>query len=663
MIFRIYINNTLVDNPENWEALKIEYKRDDDLKGLFVKYSNDIKLAGIGYNLINNAIRYDGVCTVLPVRVESRCHEFDNWNIIFTGVIRCKDVKFEQIGQECFVLIDLEQNNPSATLSESSDVQVSLFSEESVNKTVPIDFDPHELYERFAPLSGLAIPANTSPWLRENPIGYECKTVVDQMLSFLTDGQLRLRSDIFDLAPSDDYWNIALTADTLANFSTVSCTITDFFNNQITASFIATGNRTNDLIRWANAVIYASQLMGSCPDVSDAFRSGDNRFFVPFGIAEATPTAGTALLLRAYSPIQSVTTSVSSLGGNVTLTVTNPIQYTRGLKGLHLVKGQEFWQIWGAANIEMFFSFENLIKVLSATFDLQYDFEYDAGEDQWYLRLEPMEYFFSASASAYNFTNVPDLEKAFDEKRIRTGLKLGANYTEDDWNLTGLYNILNPTTAAFLNEFVFEDTEKVFESFDFAGCTQGVYEDVYDNQYTFGGAGQINNMTLPNSWAISNYQSIAEKVFFMDTKFNLLSGHHEFRKFNYQRSKLVGGVYTLVNHYIYNANYTVWQFLQWKYFGLASPIAVRPKFITAYLNIAGTMYTTSSSIGAKQALTTLPNNNFLQRYKFSYPISPSDFASIGQRAKVQLEGEDAYLLNINYTLYNGMAEVELMVNL
>ena len=662
MLFRIFIDNTLVQNPENWQTLKIEYQRDEDLKGLFVKYANDLKLAGTGYNLINNAINYNGVCTLLDVRVESRCNEYDNWSIIFTGVIRCKDVRFEQIGQECFVLVDLEQSNPSATLSESADVQVSLFSENSVNNDVPIDFDPHELYERFAPLTGTAIPENTSPWFRGNPIGYECKTVVDQLLSYLTDGQLRLRSDIFDLAPNDDYWNITLTNDLLVNGDIVTCGITDFWGNQVTASFIATGSRTNDLVRWANAIIYASQLMGSCPDVSNVQRQGDNRFFKPYGVAEAIPTGSSALLLRAYSEIQSVTTSVNGTG-TITLTVTHDIVYQRGLKGLHIVKGNQWWQMVSAKNTEMFFSFENLMKLLSSAFNLQYDFEYDVDEDQWYLRLEPMEYFFSSASSVYNFVNVPDLEKKFDEKRIRTGLKLGANYTEDTWNLTGLFVLINITTGDFIQELVFEDTEKTFESYDFRGCVQGVYEDTYDTQYTFGGAGQINQMTLPNGWSISTYNDIAQKVFFMDTEFNLLSGNHEFRKFNYQRSELVGGVYALVDHYMYNANYTVWQFLQWHYFGLASPITVRIKAISAYLNTAGTTYTTSISTGAPQPLTTLPNNNFLQRFKFRYPISPSDFALIGQRAKVQLEGEDAYLLNIDYTLYNGMAEVELMVNL
>ena len=662
MIFRLFINDTLVANPENWKSFKIQYTRNEELKGLFVKYANDIRLAGDGYNLVNNAITYNGICTVLSVRVESRCNEYDNWGIIFTGVIRCKDVKFEQIGQECYAIVDFEQNNPSATLSENADVRVSLFSDESINKVEPIAFDVHEVYERFAPLTGISIPENTAPWLRNNPQGYLCKTVIDQMLSYLTDGALRLRSDIFDLAPSDDYWNIALTNDLLDIDDVVYCTITDFFNNQVTASFIATGNRTNDLVRWANAVIYASQLMGSCPDPNDAFRTGTERFMKPFGIAEATPTANTALLLRAYSPIQSVTTAVIGTG-SITLTVTHPISYTRGLKGLHVIKGQEFWQIFGSAPIEMFFSFEDLMKTLNAAFNLQYQFEYDSDEDQWYLRLEPMEYFFSTSGSAFNFTNVPDLEKSFDEKRIRTGLKLGANYNEDDWAMSGLYSLTNPTTGQFINQFFFEDTENTFESNDFGECAQGVYEVLYDTQYTFGQAGQINQMTLPNGWSISNYNDIAAKVFFMDTKFNPLSGNHEFRKFNFQRSEVVGGVYTLVNYYVYNANYTVWQFLQWHYFGLASPVSVRPKIISQQLNKLGTIYSGSSSVGAKQPLTNLPNNNFLQRYKFRYPINPTDFANIGQTAKVKLEGVEAYLLDIEYTLYNGMANIELMVNL
>jgi len=665
MIFRVYLDNVLVDNPENWQDFEIEYDRNEDLSGLFVKYSNNIKFSGIGYNLIRNKINNDGICSVISVRVESKCTTFDNWSIIFIGVIRCKDVKFESVGMKCFAIVDFEQNNPSAVLSENKDIKVSLFSDYSINNVVPIDFDVHEVYERFVPLNGDAFPEGTA--LLNNPHGYLVKTVLDQMLMYLTDGQLKLRSDIFDTQPLNDTWNIVFSSDLLINGDIVTISIVDYWQNRITCSFEATANRTNDLIRLSKAIIFASNLLGSCPDPNDQFRMGDSRFMKPFGIANAVPTAGTAVLLTAYSKIQSITSSVTG-AGSINITITNPIEYTFGLQDMHIIKGQEFRILEDSAPIEMFFSWQELIDILNAAFSLEYQFEYDADEDQWYIRLEPKAYFFSTSTAVFNFVNVPDVEESYDEKRIRTGMELGQNYQEDTWYLPGLYSLISNTVWGFINKFMFEDTQKTFEAYNFRECAQGVYRKVYENGYSFPQGGQINHMSTPQNTTVSTWQQIFERVFFMDCKLQLsFPPEQQFRQFIYQRCFLDGGVYVLEDNHIYNANYTAWHFLQWHYFGLASPITIRPKGMTAILNPAETVMTYSSSTSPAQPLIVDENNNFLRIVKFMYPMTPDFFEEANSttfsKAKVRFEGVDAYIRNIKYTLYNGMAEVELMVNM
>jgi hypothetical protein len=544
---------------------------------------------------------------------------------------------------------------------------VSLFSENSVNNEIAIDFEVEEIQGRFLPLSGLAMAENASPWFRNNPHGYKVKTVVDQILQYLTDGELKLRSDILDTAPIPyDAYTITLSADALNPGDIVNLNITDYFQNNINASFEATANtlvdRTADLVRWAKAVIYASNRLGSVPALANAVRSGQDRFVKPFGIAECTSSGRTLLTILAYAPLQSVT---ATSAGSVTLTVTKTLTYTKGLKDLMIMKGEEWLKRYPADATEVYLSFSDVMKVLNASFNLQYQFEYDSGEDQWYLRLEPMEYFFTTPGTPFNFVNVPNPDAEFDTDRVASGIQLGQNYKEDTWYLPGMFNLYINAAPWFtwLNKWYYEDSQIIFDAFNFSDCGQGVYEMTYPLGYTFAQAGQINQCSLPPNYSNSNTPSIQEKMFLMDCQTIVaFPPYRSFRKYNVQTVEAVAGVQTMVNNYIYNANYSAWHFLMWHYFGLPSPIAIRPKAEIWQLNLASTAFVGTSSTGAKQALTVDANNNFLKFISFDYPISPTDFATITQTGEVEYEGQSAYLKKITYYLAKGLAKVELMIN-
>lgn len=185
-MFNFYLNNTLVEDPINWDDFEENIVRDDVINGLLPRYDIKLKFIGSGYEyLYNTTYLNGGYCQLVPLRIDIL--KDGNYVQYFTGYIFISDcIFFRNKGiVECTVIDD----NFGARIYNNKSIKTYLDTGKSKNG-LTIDSVVQQSMQLFDPQAVSYLPDE-----RNIIFFYDAfKFLVD----FMTDGLVGFESNYLD---------------------------------------------------------------------------------------------------------------------------------------------------------------------------------------------------------------------------------------------------------------------------------------------------------------------------------------------------------------------------------------------------------------------------------------------------------------------------------
>ena len=203
MIYKFYINNTLVDNPDGWETTTTSFDRDRLIKAVLKKQEGTYEFKDSGFDLIFSLYKTYSWNYSADIVIK-RSTDGMTFKDFLVGTIPLSDVDFSMKlkSVKCKIL----DNSYQAKINGSKNVGAFLFASRSrLNKTIaPIT--PVEL-SFFKPSDGIYYSI-TSTGGYEN-LTYRVYDIFRFLIDFVTDGTVDFISDTF--GPTGQYYNYFIT--------------------------------------------------------------------------------------------------------------------------------------------------------------------------------------------------------------------------------------------------------------------------------------------------------------------------------------------------------------------------------------------------------------------------------------------------------------------
>lgn len=231
-MYRYFLDNTLIDEPEGWDELTTTIKRDRTVKGLLKLRDVTLTFKGSGYDYLKATIDSTGHCAEVAIRIE----EFDgaNWLYDFEGRIFVSDIEWYEFRHECKTKIT--DNSYNARIYNNRDIGVVPTAEVSKNfiPLAPIDVCDLTI---FHPDTGVnvAYPAKC----------FRLRDVFDFLVRFMSDGDVNFATDYF--GASGTFPDIVLTTGYAIRKAYLNMTSSEFSQNIQPISFKSLFESTDKL--------------------------------------------------------------------------------------------------------------------------------------------------------------------------------------------------------------------------------------------------------------------------------------------------------------------------------------------------------------------------------------------------------------------------------
>ena len=202
---RFYLDGVkLADDPQDWEAATITLERDMQLNGIFTTYNEKLTYIGDGYDYLINLIDIQNFCGEVLLEI----YEYIGDNRIITG--------FSFAGIIDLSDCDINRTRRNIKVGCLEDTMVTKFKKYST-LIVPLNNTSNETLngEAISPVGGqlLRLPNGISIYpsgiFTTDKIGYVLYSDAFQyILSYISDNQIVLDSDLLQVNRFDEYINI-----------------------------------------------------------------------------------------------------------------------------------------------------------------------------------------------------------------------------------------------------------------------------------------------------------------------------------------------------------------------------------------------------------------------------------------------------------------------
>lgn len=124
MVFRFYINSTLVDEPVGFDATKIKLKRSDNYHGIMAESDNQtVEIYGNGYTILKALYDADGIDAVATMLIQYKCGD----EFVDLGEYSITFYNSEwYCGEDCYCKIGLERKGCLYKLTNAIDTKVDM---------------------------------------------------------------------------------------------------------------------------------------------------------------------------------------------------------------------------------------------------------------------------------------------------------------------------------------------------------------------------------------------------------------------------------------------------------------------------------------------------------------------------------------------------------
>lgn len=188
-MFTFYFDNTVVDNPINWDELSEQLERNDELRGLFFKVDAAYTFTGDGFTYLYNKKQADGYCEFVRLQIYKQC---DNTSIlVFDGNIRLSDCKFNL--SKCKVECSIEDNSYGARIFNNKNIKTFVNGGFSKNGIAITPANTYYLY-LYEPATNVL---DNSAFVN----AYDVMDCFQYLVQFMTDGQMNVISSWYSGLP------------------------------------------------------------------------------------------------------------------------------------------------------------------------------------------------------------------------------------------------------------------------------------------------------------------------------------------------------------------------------------------------------------------------------------------------------------------------------
>lgn len=390
LYFRIYFDTVEQDisTVRGLDEMEVNFERGKTSKGFFVKYVQKLRFYKTTYDYIWEQFLETGGCGSIDVVIEYRCNENGEFETLIEGAILLSNVEFDE--KLCEALADIEDNSVNQLFMDYADRNIDLEAGSTMNGNSLASIRTE--LQNFFTTSGSAITQTLPAY------GFTFYNAFDHILNYITDGRLRLASDFFSTLAQNKIVRV-LMAGNPANGTSVTFYFTRFLTDSpVTAVVNSNGTATT----FADRVVYALAALGYNTTYNIA---GSNFSF--------------DIEMNAVDDIlDGITTSSAS-----TFAVSDIQDYVQGGEAVYITNGH-FLRYDVNAEKHFEISFNKLFEIADNLYDLSFAIEKTGS--QYYLRIEPMEYFFD-NAVTLTLNKVPGIKIKPDKDRTKSSVRIGGD--------------------------------------------------------------------------------------------------------------------------------------------------------------------------------------------------------------------------------------------
>jgi len=409
--YRVYLDNILLKNiPNGLDMFQKEFKRDNDLYGIYSISSYDLVFVGDGYCILRDFQDNIDSCTK-SIKVQENCNNI--WVDVFDGIIEVGSVEINESASEATCTI--EDNSPLALMVRNSEADIDLQTTIGLynNAITPINELTVNLSSPLAtPYTGVFI--------------YDYTEALRVVLESITGLDVNVQSTFLAKQANDCIYDLEFTGD-MSQFIDATIVYKNFQGQTITVNATNVGGAAELFIIGYYMMPFSLHLGAVAANfdyVQNAFKNDlDHRDFYYF-----TPDyVNNKIRLFSNLPIEILSTSINSFDITATIGFTKIQDFEDGGNNPCLSN----YRLLHAQNDKARFSvnFKTLMSELHKLFNVYFIASYNnqGGID---FRVEDYQYFANAAVNM-TFDNAQDLKVSFDEENIANSITTGEATTNN----------------------------------------------------------------------------------------------------------------------------------------------------------------------------------------------------------------------------------------
>lgn len=399
-MYRFYLDNIKIDDPEGWDESRIKIARHSELRALVYEYISDVVFIGSGYTYILNKIANDGYCSEIVFRIEKKCN--NNYSILFTGIIKLSDIQVDE--WRCKIIANAEPDTLINKLIAYADAEFYLTNIKGIYCSVA---PPTQMATRFYDKIASTIynrytyhVSDCFSYLLKAILGCSNTTtfVSDYFQTQTTQRQIqRIKfNNVSQITNAPDVIEIKFTNYFGEQFTRLApCNVVLTCALETIAGYFRQNPAATDPIIEYYRVDY--------DEAQSAISNGSDSVYIQSDL----PFKIDSLKINGVTPV------------NYTLTETNQLadgmQYLSLLTGAMLRNSPDFY-------MPPLLSLKNLFDEMNKHFNLGMRIRNISGTIE--IRIEPIEYFFNTS-SQVTLNNVPELKYELANDYTINQIKVG----------------------------------------------------------------------------------------------------------------------------------------------------------------------------------------------------------------------------------------------
>lgn len=245
-LFKFYIDDELVEEPQGLAEAELNLVRDEALKGVFFTYTSELKIKGTGYAALK-AIRDTGPgCAQPTARVDYRCAETGAFETLYEAIIPLGSQDVEWDDYNCTVTTKLENADFSNLLQRRGDTVIPLNNKKTANGSDSLATVSTNNTLFFTSFDGVLTTSSIKTYLFTD--------VLQQALSYISDNQITLVPDpLYSTLYLSQILELTFI-DPLAPGDVITLEFTNYYGQTYTVTHVCTG--VSDITAFARQTLH-----------------------------------------------------------------------------------------------------------------------------------------------------------------------------------------------------------------------------------------------------------------------------------------------------------------------------------------------------------------------------------------------------------------------